>query len=152
MLLPAAGRASRYHGSVTVTIVIRPIGVLRSELVDLAEAPRQGDEGAPDAWVEIDDWARAAAVGIAVGDELLLVTWLDRARRDVLQVHPRGDQSRPLTGVFATRSAHRPNPLGLHAVSVRAFEPGRLRVGPIEAVDGTPVLDIKPALGPRASR
>ncbi len=140
--------ASRYHGGVTATFELRPIGVLRSELVDLAQAPRQGDEGAPDAWLEIDAWARGAAAGIAVGDQLLVVTWLDRAQRDVLQVHPRGDAARPLTGVFATRSAHRPNPLGLHAVTVRAIEPGRLRVGPIEAVDGTPVVDVKVALGP----
>jgi len=137
---------------VTSTFDLRPIGILRSELASLAEAPRQGDEGAPDAWLEIDAWARAAADGIAIGDELLVVTWLDRAQRDVLQVHPRGDAARALTGVFATRSADRPNPLGLHAVTVRAIEPGRLRVGPIEAVDGTPVVDIKPVLGPPARR
>ncbi len=131
---------------------LRPIGVLCSELVDLAEAPRQGDEGAPDAWLEIDAWARAAADGIEVGDELLVISWLDRADRDVLQVHPRSDPARPLTGVFATRSADRPNPLGLHAVTVRAIEPGRLRVGPIEAVDGTPVVDIKPVLAAAGRR
>jgi len=135
------------------------VAVIRSDLATLGEAPRQGAEGAPDAWIEIEPWAEDAARGIAVGDAILLVTWLHQARRDVLQVHPRFDPDNPLTGVFATRSPHRPNPLGLHPVLVRAIEwhapddphsaptrARRLRVGPLEAIDGTPVVDIKPAL------
>jgi tRNA-Thr(GGU) m(6)t(6)A37 methyltransferase TsaA len=125
---------------------LRPIGVIRSELAALAEAPMQGSEGAPDAWIEVHPWAAEALRGLDVGDELVVITWLHRARRDVLQVHPRSDPRRPLTGVFATRSPDRPNPLGLHPVTVRAIEGGRLRVGPIEAIDGTPVVDLKPAL------
>jgi tRNA-Thr(GGU) m(6)t(6)A37 methyltransferase TsaA len=106
----------------------------------------QGSEGAPDAWLEVHPWAAEALQGIAVGDELLVLTWLHRARRDVLRVHPRSDPRRPLTGVFATRSPDRPNPLGLHPVTVRAIDGRRLRVGPIEAIDGTPVVDVKPLL------
>jgi tRNA-Thr(GGU) m(6)t(6)A37 methyltransferase TsaA len=126
---------------------VEPVGVIRSDLKDLNLAPRQGDEGAPDAWLEIDAAFAPALEGIRPGDRLVLLTWLHRARRDVLQVHPRGDHSRPLTGVFATRSPDRPNPLGLHEVSVRDVAGNRLRVGPLEAVDGTPVIDIKPVLG-----
>ena len=106
----------------------------------------QGHEGAPDAWLEIAPFAREALQGLAVGDELIVVTWLDRARRDTLKVHPRSDPRRPLTGVFATRSPDRPNPLGLHRVTLRRISRHRLRIGPIEALDGTPVLDIKPIL------
>jgi tRNA-Thr(GGU) m(6)t(6)A37 methyltransferase TsaA len=109
-------------------------------------APRQGSEGAPDAWLEVDPKAAKGLSGLAVGDEILVITWLHRARRDVLRVRPRSDPRNPLTGVFATRSPDRPNPLGLHPVVVRAIEENRLRVGPIEAVDGTPVIDIKPVL------
>jgi tRNA-Thr(GGU) m(6)t(6)A37 methyltransferase TsaA len=123
-----------------------PIGVLRSTLRDLAEAPRQGFEGAPDAWLEIDPAFAPALRGVAEGDELVVVTWLHRADRDVLEVHPRGDPSVPLAGVFATRSPHRPNPLGLHRVTVKELAGTRLRVGPIEAIDGTPVVDVKIAL------
>jgi len=123
-----------------------PIGVIRSALTQLADAPKQGSEGAPDAWLEIQPWAARALVGVAVGDELLVITWLHAARRDVLEVHPRGDAENPLTGVFATRSPHRPNPLGLHPVVVRAIDGYRLRIGPIEALDGTPVVDVKPVL------
>jgi tRNA-Thr(GGU) m(6)t(6)A37 methyltransferase TsaA len=129
-------------------VMLRPIGVLRSKLVRKGDAPRQGDEGAPDAWLHVESWAKDALHGIAVGDELLVITWLDRGKRNVLQVHPRGDASRPLTGVFATRSPDRPNPLGLHAVTVKAIVRNRLRVGPIETLDGTPVVDIKPVLTP----
>jgi tRNA-Thr(GGU) m(6)t(6)A37 methyltransferase TsaA len=125
---------------------LRPVGTIRSALTALEAAPRQGSEGAPDAWLEVHAWAAEALEGVAVGDRLLVVTWLHRARRDVLKVHPRDDASRPLTGVFATRSQDRPNPLGLHPVTVRAIEGTRLRVGPIEAVDGTPVVDVKPVL------
>ncbi len=128
---------------------IKPIGVIRSELTDLAAAPRQGDEGAPDAWLEIAADVAEGLAGLAVGDELIVLTWLHRAHRDVLMVHPRGDLTNPLTGVFATRSPHRPNPVGLHRVSVLEIAGQRLRVAPIEAIDGTPIVDIKPVLTPR---
>jgi tRNA-Thr(GGU) m(6)t(6)A37 methyltransferase TsaA len=113
------------------------------------DAPRQGYEGAPDAWLELQPWAGKGILGLAVGDEILVVTWLHRARRDVLRVHPRSDPSNPITGVFATRSPDRPNPLGLHPVRVRRIAGTRLLIGPIEAIDGTPVVDIKPVLGRR---
>lgn len=125
---------------------LRPIGVIRSALRDRGDAPRQGSEGAPDAWLELDPSASAGLLGLAAGDRLLIITWLHRGRRDVLQTHPRGDRRRPLSGVFATRSPDRPNPLGLHAVTVRRIAGRRLRIGPIEAIDGTPVVDIKPVL------
>jgi tRNA-Thr(GGU) m(6)t(6)A37 methyltransferase TsaA len=128
------------------TGTLRQVGVIRSMLTALSEAPRQGTEGAPDAWVEVEAWAAQALHGLAAGDEIIVITWFHRAARDVLQVHPRSDPRNPLTGVFATRSPDRPNPLGLHPVTVRAIEGTRLRVGPIEAIDGTPVVDIKPVL------
>ena len=127
-------------------LALRPIGVIRSPLQSLDAAPCQGDEGAPDAWLEIAPAYAAALSGLAVGDTVVLVTWLHLAKREVLEVHPRGDRRNPLTGVFATRSPHRPNPLGLHRVIVREIAGVRLRVGPIEALDGTPVVDIKIAL------
>ena len=123
---------------------LRAIGVIRSTLVSRAEAPRQGREGAPDAWLEIRPSLAEGLDGIAVGDEILVVTWLHQARREVLRVRPRDDMRRPLTGVFATRSPDRPNPLGLHPVTVKAIAGTRLRIGPIEAIDGTPVVDLKP--------
>ncbi|HKD54115.1 MAG TPA: tRNA (N6-threonylcarbamoyladenosine(37)-N6)-methyltransferase TrmO [Steroidobacteraceae bacterium] len=126
--------------------VVRPIGVIRSRLRALTSAPKQGAEGAPDAWLEIDAFAAEALTGLAPGDEILVITWLHAAYRDVLKVHPRGDTRNPLTGVFATRSPHRPNPLGIHQVTIRRMQKRRLRVGPIEAIDATPVLDIKPLL------
>ena len=126
---------------------LEPIGVVRSELVSLETAPRQGDEGAPEAWLELTAPVAPGLVGITVGDELIVLTWLHRARRDVLQVHPRGKLETPLTGVFATRSPQRPNPVGLHRVSVLEVAGARLRVAPLEAIDGTPVIDIKPVLG-----
>jgi tRNA-Thr(GGU) m(6)t(6)A37 methyltransferase TsaA len=125
---------------------LRPIGVIRSPLTALRHAPRQGSEGAPDAWLEVQPWASEGLRGLAVGDKVLILTWLHRGRRNVRQVHPRGDKRRRLTGVFATRSPDRPNPLGLHPVTVRAIDGHRLRIGPIEAIDGTPVVDIKPVL------
>jgi tRNA-Thr(GGU) m(6)t(6)A37 methyltransferase TsaA len=125
---------------------LRPVGVLWSVLKAREEAPKQGSEGAPDAWLEVHPWAAEGLQGLVVGDEIIVITWLHRARRDVLQVHPRSDTRNPLTGVFATRSPDRPNPLGLHPVVVRAIDGNRLRVGPIEAIDGTPVVDIKPVL------
>jgi tRNA-Thr(GGU) m(6)t(6)A37 methyltransferase TsaA len=125
---------------------LRPVGVITSELKARSEAPRQGDEGAPDAWLDVNASVAEALQGIAVGDQLVVITWFHQADRDALQVHPRGDANTPLTGVFATRSPDRPNPLGLHTVTVRAIEGTRLRIGPIEAIDGTPVVDIKPLL------
>jgi tRNA-Thr(GGU) m(6)t(6)A37 methyltransferase TsaA len=128
-------------------IAIRPIGVVRSTLKSLDDAPKQGSEGAPDAWLEIEPAFAEALAGIGVGDALVVLTWLDRARRDLLKVHPRGDPKNPLTGIFATRAPHRPNPIGLHRVEVREIgSPHRLRVGPLEALDGTPVVDLKPVL------
>ena len=125
---------------------LRPIGVIRSKLKAPGKAPKQGSEGAPDAWLDVHASAAEGLQGLATGDEIIVITWLHRGRRDVLQVHPRSDPRNPLTGVFATRSPDRPNPLGLHPVVVRAIKGRRLRVGPIEAVDGTPVVDIKPVL------
>jgi tRNA-Thr(GGU) m(6)t(6)A37 methyltransferase TsaA len=126
---------------------LRPIGVIRSALKVRGQAPKQGSEGAPDAWLEVEPFAVEALDGLAPGDEIVVVTWLHLARRDVLKVHPRSDRRRPLAGVFATRSPDRPNPLGLHEVTVRRIVGRRLRIGPIEAVDGTPVVDIKPVIG-----
>jgi tRNA-Thr(GGU) m(6)t(6)A37 methyltransferase TsaA len=128
------------------SIELRPIGIIRSTLTTRSGAPRQGSEGAPDAWLDVAPWAADALDGIAAGDGLIVITWLDRGRRDTLKVHPRSDPERRLTGVFATRSPDRPNPLGLHPVVVRAIDGTRLRIGPIEAIDGTPVVDIKPVL------
>ena len=125
---------------------LRPIGVIRSPLQSIDAAPCQGDEGAPDAWLEIAPEYAPALSGLAVGDAVVLITWLHLAKREVLEVHPRGDRRNPLTGVFATRSPHRPNPLGLHRVIVREIAGVRLRVGPIETLDGTPVVDLKIAL------
>jgi tRNA-Thr(GGU) m(6)t(6)A37 methyltransferase TsaA len=129
---------------------LRPIGHIRSSLRTLEEAPLQGSEGAPDAWLEVDPAFARGLSRIAAGDELVLITWLHRADRDVLEVHPRGDPANPLAGVFATRSPDRPNPLGLHRVTVREVSGTRLRVGPLEAIDGTPVVDVKAALGDSA--
>jgi tRNA-Thr(GGU) m(6)t(6)A37 methyltransferase TsaA len=128
------------------TYRIEPIGFVRSELTQLEDAPMQGDEGAPEAWLEITPKAAKGLMGIKPGDELILLTWLHLAERDVLQVHPRGDLNRPLTGVFATRSPDRPNPVGLHRVSVLEVAERKLRVAPLEAIDGTPIVDIKPVL------
>jgi tRNA-Thr(GGU) m(6)t(6)A37 methyltransferase TsaA len=125
---------------------LRRIGVVRSPLTDRHAAPNQGDEGAPDAWIELEPSVLEGLDGIQAGDELVVITWLHESSRDVLNVHPRGDTSRPLAGVFATRSPDRPNPLGLHRVTVLELAGPRLKVGPLEAIDGTPVVDIKPAL------
>ena len=125
---------------------ITPVGKVESQLTDVAVAPNQGDEGAPNAWLVFEAAVRDALDGIAVGDEVLVLTWLDRARRDVLRVHPRGDLSRPEQGVFSTRSPDRPNPIGLHRVRVLAVDGLRVHVSDLEAVDGTPILDVKPVL------
>ena len=126
---------------------LRVVGFVRSTLRSTMDAPRQGREGAPDAWLEVEPAFHRALHRVAEGDELWVITWLHQADRGVLEVHPRDDPTAPLTGVFATRSQHRPNPLGLHRVTVRAVEGTRLRVGPIEAVDGTPVVDVKIVIG-----
>ena len=126
--------------------VLEPIGVVRSPLRDRADAPRQGSEGAPDARIVLEPSFADALQGIRVGDELVLLTWLHEGDRSVQQVHPRDDERRPLTGVFATRSSDRPNPIGLHRVTVLAIERLELAVGPLEAIDGTPLVDIKPVL------
>jgi tRNA-Thr(GGU) m(6)t(6)A37 methyltransferase TsaA len=131
----------------TDAMVLRPIARVESSLRDRADAPRQGDEGAPDAWVVFDESFRAALADITAGDELILITWFDRADRAVQAVHPRGDTSRPTTGVFSTRSPDRPNPLGLHRVTVLAVDNLRLHVSNLEALDKTPVVDVKPVLG-----
>jgi tRNA-Thr(GGU) m(6)t(6)A37 methyltransferase TsaA len=125
---------------------VTSIGHVESPLTDPADAPRQGDEGAPDADLVFDPAVLEGLAGIRPGDELMLLTWLDRARRDVLRVHPRGDLSRPEQGVFSTRSPHRPNPIGLHRVEVLSVDGGRVRVRNLEAVDGTPIVDVKPVL------
>ena len=126
---------------------LRPIGRIRSSLRTRKGAPRQGSEGAPDAWLEVDPAFAGGLSGIATGDALVVITWLHRADRGILEVHPRDDRAAPLAGVFATRSPDRPNPLGLHRVTVREISGTRLRIGPIEAITGTPVVDIKVALG-----
>jgi tRNA-Thr(GGU) m(6)t(6)A37 methyltransferase TsaA len=125
---------------------LSPLGFLHSPLKEPGEAPRQGDEGAPDAWLEVHESVAQGLEGIAVGDELIVITWLHKAQRDLLKTHPRNDETMPLIGVFATRSPDRPNPLGLHRVTVREIVGKRVKVGPIEAIDGTPVVDIKPVL------
>ncbi len=122
------------------------IGRVESPLTDRTSAPKQGDEGAPDADLRFEDGMRAGLDGIEPGDELLVLTWLDRAFRDVLRVRPRNDFSAPHKGVFATRSPDRPNPIGLHRVQVLEIDGTRLRVSNLEALDGTPILDVKPLL------
>lgn len=128
--------------------MLYPVGHVESTLADRASAPRQPDEGAPDAWLVFEDRYAEALDGVAAGDDVLLLTWLDRADRDTLVVHPRGDTRRPVTGVFATRSPDRPNPIGLHEVRVLAVEGTRVHVGSLEAIDRTPILDLKPVLTP----
>src|SRR5579885_179172 len=120
--------------SEAVDFRLRPIGVIRSSIKDRSKAPKQGSEGAPDVWIEVDPFAREALDGLAVGDEIIVLTWLHRARREVMKVRPRSDPKRRLTGVFATRSPDRPNPIGLHAVTVREIGTDRLRIGPMEAI------------------
>ena len=131
---------------IDTSYTIEPIGVIRSELASREAAPRQGNEGAPDAWLEVNSTVAEGLEGIAVGNEIVLITWFHKGHRDILKVHPRGDKNMPLRGVFATRSPDRPNPLGLHRVTVLEIAGNRLKVGPIEAIDGTPVVDIKPVL------
>jgi tRNA-Thr(GGU) m(6)t(6)A37 methyltransferase TsaA len=128
--------------------VIHPIGWVESPLVDRDAAPLQGDEGAPDAWLVLDPTMRPAVRDLEAGAEVIVLTWLDRADRETLVVHPRGDPDRPPLGVFSTRSQDRPNPIGLHRVQVLAIDDTRIHVRDLEALDRTPVVDIKPVLGP----
>jgi tRNA-Thr(GGU) m(6)t(6)A37 methyltransferase TsaA len=132
---------------VTPAITLVPVGHVRSPLTDRARAPKQGHEGAPDAWLEFHSAYAPALAELRVGEEILVLTWLDRGDRATLRVHPRDDPDAPLCGVFSTRSADRPNPVGLHRVRVLALEPPtRVQVRGLEAVDGTPVIDVKPVL------
>jgi tRNA-Thr(GGU) m(6)t(6)A37 methyltransferase TsaA len=125
---------------------LRPIGEVESSLTDRASAPKQGHEGAPDAWLVFDPAVFEGLQGIRPGDRVIVLTWLDRARRDVLRVHPRGDVTNPKQGVFNTRSPDRPNPIGLHEVEVAAIDGPRVRVRNLEALHGTPILDVKPVV------
>lgn len=129
-----------------------PIGWVESPLKDRAQAPRQGDEGAPDAWLVFQPEVADGLRDLAPGAEIIVLTWLDRAARDVLVTRPRDDPARPPTGVFSTRSPDRPNPIGLHRVRVVAAEGLRILVRSLEALDRTPVIDVKPVLGDAAER
>jgi tRNA-Thr(GGU) m(6)t(6)A37 methyltransferase TsaA len=131
---------------------LQPIGWVESPLVDRDSAPRQGDEGAPDAWLVFGPDMRPGIRDLRVGTKIILLTWLDRARRDVLAVHPRGDQDNPICGVFSTRSPDRPNPIGLHNVLIVAVDDTRIRVRNLEALDRTPIVDVKPLLEPVGER
>jgi len=130
----------------TVELVLHRIGVVRSSVTDRKNAPRQGYEGAPEASIEVDAEFVRGLDGIKAGDDVVLLTWLHQGQRDVLEVRPRKDPRNPMTGVFATRSPDRPNPIGLHRVTVTRIEGARLGVRPLEVIDGTPVVDIKPVL------
>jgi len=125
---------------------IEPIGFIRSEIKRREDAPLFYTEGAPNAFLELNSKYRDGLDQMKVGDDIIVITWLHRAHRDILKVHPRGDSSRPLTGVFLTRSPDRPNPLGLHRAKVLEISANVLYVGPIEAIDGTPIVDIKPVV------
>jgi tRNA-Thr(GGU) m(6)t(6)A37 methyltransferase TsaA len=126
---------------------VMPIGRVGSPLTDGADAPKQGHEGAPDAWLVLEPAVLGGLEGIRPGDRVILLTWLDRADREVLRVHPRDDVANPKQGVFNTRSADRPNPIGLHEVEIASIDGQRLRVRDLEALDGTPIVDMKPVLG-----
>lgn len=126
--------------------IVEPIGIIKSSIMRREDAPRQGREGGVDAWIHIDKNVAAGLKGLEVGHEIVVLTWFHQADRNVLAVHPRGDLRNPLTGVFATRSPDRPNPIGLHEVVIREIAGDAMRVFPLEAIDGTPVIDIKPVL------
>jgi tRNA-Thr(GGU) m(6)t(6)A37 methyltransferase TsaA len=123
-----------------------PIGRVESPLTDKAAAPNQGREGSPEAWLVFEPAILEGLDGIAAGDEVILLTWLDRADRDVLRVHPRDDVNNPMRGVFGTRSADRPNPIGLHPIQIVEIDGNRVRVRDLEALDGTPIVDVKPVI------
>jgi tRNA-Thr(GGU) m(6)t(6)A37 methyltransferase TsaA len=127
-------------------LVLQPIGTVESPLLDRESAPKQGYEGSPDAWLVFEPTVLRGLQDLRVGEQVIVLTWLDRARRDVLMVHPRGDTSIPLHGVFSTRSPDRPNPIGLHLVEIVSVEEHRMLVRNLEALDGTPILDVKPRL------
>jgi tRNA-Thr(GGU) m(6)t(6)A37 methyltransferase TsaA len=131
---------------------LRVVGTVESPLVDLAGAPAQGDEAQLDAWIAMGPQYLPAMRDLAAGERVIVLTWLDRGDREVLEVHPRGDLTRPRQGVFSTRSPDRPNPIGLHEVEILAIDGTRLHVRNLEAISGTPVLDVKPVLGPVGSR
>jgi tRNA-Thr(GGU) m(6)t(6)A37 methyltransferase TsaA len=127
--------------------IVHPVGVVRSSLTDRSQCPHQGSEGAPEAWIELEPELAAAIDGLEPGTEIIILTWMHLADRSVLRVHPKGDVRNPITGVFKTRSADRPNPIGLHRATIVAVEPPtRLLVKPLEVVDKTPVVDIKSVL------
>jgi tRNA-Thr(GGU) m(6)t(6)A37 methyltransferase TsaA len=131
---------------------VTPIGVVESPLTDPKAAPKQGNEGSPDAWIVFDQAVAEGLDGISPGDEVIVLTWLHLADREVLQVHPRDDLSNPMRGVFSTRSSDRPNPVGLHQVEVAAIDGLRFHVRNLEALDGTPIVDVKPVLKPPSGR
>jgi tRNA-Thr(GGU) m(6)t(6)A37 methyltransferase TsaA len=133
--------------SAAIDITVRPIGRVESPLTSTADAPRQGDEGAPEAYLILDPVVQAGLNGLAVGDEIIVLSWLHEADRSTLTVRPRGDLSRPEQGVFSTRAPSRPNPIGLHRVRILGIDGPRLHVSGVEAIDGTPIVDLKPVLG-----
>jgi tRNA-Thr(GGU) m(6)t(6)A37 methyltransferase TsaA len=135
-----------------VTYELQPIGWVESPLVDPAAAPKQGNEGSPEAWLVFDARVSEALRDLEVGADVIVLTWLDRARRDVQVVHPRSDPANPLQGVFNTRSPDRPNPIGLHRVRILAIDGLRIRVRDLEALDRTPIVDVKPVLDPAVER
>jgi tRNA-Thr(GGU) m(6)t(6)A37 methyltransferase TsaA len=136
----------------TASYTLYPIGWVESPLIYREDAPRQGDEGAPDAWLVFESNMRDGIRDLEVGAEIIVLTWLDRACRDVLVVHPRDELENPLTGVFSTRSSDRPNPIGLHTVHILAIDDTRIHVRNLEAIDQTPILDVKPVLRRSAER
>jgi tRNA-Thr(GGU) m(6)t(6)A37 methyltransferase TsaA len=136
----------------TVSYVLQPIGRVESPLVDRAAAPKQGDEGSPDAWLVFEPDVRDGIRDLQVGTDVIVLTWLDRGQRDTLVVHPRGDLTRPPTGVFSTRSPDRPNPIGLHRVTILAIDGTRVQVRDLEALDATPIVDVKPVLDDGVAR
>jgi tRNA-Thr(GGU) m(6)t(6)A37 methyltransferase TsaA len=144
--LPGSGLRGDDMTTTHEDFTLQPIGYIRSTLQSRREAPKQGSEGAPDAWLDLDPAFAPGLLGMAAGEDVIVITWLHQANREVLEVHPRRDPANPLTGVFFTRSPDRPNPLGLHRVTVREISGHRLRIGPMEAIDGTPVVDIKVVL------
>jgi tRNA-Thr(GGU) m(6)t(6)A37 methyltransferase TsaA len=127
-------------------LLLKPIGTVESPLIDRESAPKQGREGSPDVWLDFEPAVREGLEDLRVGEQVIVLTWLDRAERDVLRVHPRGDTTIPEHGVFSTRSPDRPNPIGLHLVEVLAIEGQRVKVNNLEALDGTPILDVKPRI------
>jgi tRNA-Thr(GGU) m(6)t(6)A37 methyltransferase TsaA len=129
-----------------MTFEVKPIGRVESPLTDLASAPPQADEGAPEAWLVFEPEMLEGLRSLRPGDEVIVLTWLDRACRNVLSVHPRGDTCRAQEGVFSTRSPYRPNPIGLHRVEITAIDGRRVRVRHLEVLDGTPIIDVKPIL------